>query len=76
MERCCISLVIEKLKFNHSEISLHPLPTTWLGSLKLKRLTIPSVGEAVKQRECSCFAGGLQKDTATLADGLTVSYKV
>ena len=37
---------------------------------------IPSVGEDVEQLECSCFAGGLQKDTATLADSLTVSYKV
>ena len=59
MERCCISLVIEKLKFNHSEISLHPLPTTWLGSLKLKRLTIPSVGEDAEQLEHSLLLVGV-----------------
>lgn len=51
-------------------------PTAWLGSLKLKRLKIASVGEAVEQLECSCFAGGLQGGTATLADSFDSFYKV
>lgn len=41
---------------------------------KVKK-TIPSVDEDVEQLELSYFAGGLQEDTATLENSLTISYK-